>query len=431
MGLFDFIKEKEFAEISRLRNQVAALKLEIEEKDKIVRNLQEQIDFIDAKDINEKRQILEQQYLDGLEVYNKLKRETAALSDIVESAEYGIYTPIFNFDDSEIYKLNMQQASKAAAEMVKDGSAVDGGEPLFRKRLQKVILLGFNGVCDNCISNVKWNNIFQMQERINKTFEMVNKAYEDFGFYITNAYKDLRQKELCLAYEYKLKRHREKEEQENIREMLREEEKANREIQAALIKAQAEEQKYLERIEKASNTLSNLQGDKLAKALAQISELETKLSEARENKERAMSMAQQTRRGHVYVISNIGSFGENVYKIGVSRRLDPMERVRELSNASVPFPFDVHAMIYSEDAINLEAALHQEFEDRRVNMRNERKEFFNVTLEEISDVVKRYNANIEFTRIAEARDYRETIALRNTSQELIDTDDNFPIDLFA
>ena len=212
---------------------------------------------------------------------------------------------------------------------------------------------------------------------------------------------------------------------------MREEEKAYREIQTALIKAEAEEKKYLERIEKASITIQTLQGEKLEKAMAQIAELEARLIEARENKERALSMAEQTKRGHVYVISNIGSFGENVYKIGLTRRLDPMDRVRELGDASVPFPFDVHAMIFSEDAPKLEAELHRRFSDRRVNMINNRKEFFNVTLEEIAEVVKEFNSLIEFTQVAEARDYRETKALKKANTENDEHIKDYPSELFA
>lgn len=139
------------------------------------------------------------------------------------------------------------------------------------------------------------------------------------------------------------------------------------------------------------------------------------MAEVRASKERALSMAEQTKRGYVYVISNLGSFGENIYKIGLTRRLDPMDRVRELGDASVPFPFDVHAMIFSEDAPKLEATLHQRFSDKRVNMINNRKEFFNVSLKEIADVVAEYNATIEFTLLAEASDYRQTLAIKENT----------------
>ena len=115
------------------------------------------------------------------------------------------------------------------------------------------------------------------------------------------------------------------------------------------------------------------------------------------------------RAGYVYVISNIGSFGENIYKIGMTRRLDPMERVDELGDASVPFKFDVHAMIFSDDAPTLEASLHHAFENKKVNMINGRREFFRVTLDEIENVVKaNYDKTVEFIKIPQAEQYRES-----------------------
>jgi hypothetical protein len=140
-------------------------------------------------------------------------------------------------------------------------------------------------------------------------------------------------------------------------------------------------------------------------------ELNAKLLEAEERGRKAISMAQQTKQGHVYVISNLGSFGENVYKIGLTRRLDPTERVRELGDASVPFPFDVHAMIRSDDAPALETALHRRFVDRQVNKINKRKEFFRLALAELRQVVDELGMEAHWTIEAEAVQYRETLAL--------------------
>ena len=119
------------------------------------------------------------------------------------------------------------------------------------------------------------------------------------------------------------------------------------------------------------------------------------------------------RAGYVYVISNIGAFGEDIYKIGMTRRLDPMDRVDELGDASVPFDFDVHAMIFSDDAPKLEAALHKAFANRKLNFINQRREFFHVTLEEIKKVVKEnFDRSVEFIDIAPAEQYRESLALK-------------------
>ncbi len=148
------------------------------------------------------------------------------------------------------------------------------------------------------------------------------------------------------------------------------------------------------------------------KLRGQIEELERKLAEAQMNRQRALSRAQMTRSGHVYIISNIGSFGEQVYKIGMTRRLDPMDRVKELGDASVPFEFDVHAILFTDDAPALENKLHRAFHHRRVNRVNGKKEFFRVHMTEIVDFVREHHsAEIEFVHEAEAEEYRKTMAL--------------------
>lgn len=148
-----------------------------------------------------------------------------------------------------------------------------------------------------------------------------------------------------------------------------------------------------------------------------IHDLEIHLKNAQELKERAISMAQITKAGHVYIISNIGSFGDNVYKIGMTRRMEPSDRVRELSGASVPFGFDIHAMIYSENAPELENKFHKKFAYNRLNLNNNRKEFFNVTLDDIENFAHENGHVVEFTKMAEARDYRQTHAIRNVKSK--------------
>ena len=136
------------------------------------------------------------------------------------------------------------------------------------------------------------------------------------------------------------------------------------------------------------------------------------LAEAVENNKRAKSMAEQTRAGHVYVLSNIGSFGDEMIKIGMTRRLEPNERVKELGDASVPFRFDTHAMIYTEDAPKMEKELHRVFDSKRVNLINRRKEFFFVSLEEVRKAILKLDPNASFVSNREAREYMETLSIR-------------------
>jgi hypothetical protein len=139
-------------------------------------------------------------------------------------------------------------------------------------------------------------------------------------------------------------------------------------------------------------------------------------SKAAEMKQKAVSMAQLTKAGHVYIISNIGSFGDKVFKIGMTRRLEPLDRVKELGDASVPFEFDVHAMIYSENAPDLERRLHTAFAEDRVNLVNPRKEFFHVSLEQLEDWAQKERMELKLTKLAEARAYRESQAIRDSNR---------------
>lgn len=217
-----------------------------------------------------------------------------------------------------------------------------------------------------------------------------------------------------MASEYQEKKQAEKEEQQAIRAQIKEEEKVAKEIENARIKAEQEEQRYQKEIEKTKAEAEQANGENHDNLMLKIQELEAKLQEAEANKERALSMAQQTKRGHVYIISNIGSFGDDVYKIGMTRRLEPLDRVKELGDASVPFAFDVHAVIFSENAPQLEHDLHQMFDNRRLNLINNKKEFFKVSLAEIEAFIKENcNADIQFTKLAEAKEYRETLALQH------------------
>lgn len=436
--MFEFLKRKELKEIQSLREQLSRYSKIIdleEEQSEIAKRIEEQ---------KKERQELSKQYNEALSIYNQLKKDVAIYKETLELAEYGMYEPHFDFDTSEKYKEAISKVRETQKEMIKSERAAVGGEEIrfnnslsqgqqFVKGIKKIMLRAFNGECDSFVANVDWKNISKMEERLDKSWEFVNKSYEKQGIYLSTEYRNIKLKELRLAYEYQLKKHEEKEEQRAIREQMREEEKARKEIEAAMLKAQKEEEMYQKALEKAQKDIEKAEGAKQEKLRLQILELEARLQEAGANKDRALSMAQQTKRGHVYVISNIGSFGENVYKIGMTRRLDPMDRVRELGDASVPFPFDVHAIIFSEDAPKLENELHKTFSSKRLNLVNIRKEFFNVTLEEIESIANQHNAKIEFTKVAEARDFRESKAIRCgiTQGEITENESDFPQNLFG
>ncbi|WP_225423586.1 GIY-YIG nuclease family protein [Levilactobacillus suantsaii] len=148
----------------------------------------------------------------------------------------------------------------------------------------------------------------------------------------------------------------------------------------------------------------------------EIAKLQEELSKYHEQEDEVDYREQHATAGYVYIISNIGSFGKNVFKIGVTRRLEPMDRINELSSASVPFKFDVHALIFSEDAYKLEAELHNRFTNRRINKVNNRKEYFSISIEDVENELKKYkNVTVDFKERPEADEYRETLALENNS----------------
>lgn len=291
------------------------------------------------------------------------------------------------------------------------------------KALDKKILLGqvklmlksFNIECDALIGKVSPGDFSRTLERIENAANAIEKLPATLHCGFNVEYVRLKFEECKLQYQYTLKKKEEQEEQRFIREQIREEQRLVKEYEKAVLQAEKEEKMYRELLEKARSELADMsEQDRLA-AESRIAELEQQLQEAEAQEERAKSMAEQTRKGHVYVISNIGSFGEGVYKIGLTRRLEPMDRVKELGDASVPFAFDVHAMIYVDDAPALEAALHREFTAMRVNSVNLRKEFFRVDLPSVRQAVEKISGlEADFRITAVAEEYYESRRLQDT-----------------
>ncbi len=318
----------------------------------------------------------------------------------------------FRFPDiakASLQKLRSKRAVNFDVEWNVEGSKAKGRKMMNQQT--KMMLRAFNGESDNLILKVKYNNVLKTEERITSIYKAVNKLSTASRCYINGDYLDLKLKELHLVHEHQEKKQAELEEQRSIREQMREEERAMKELQKAQEEAEKEEKRYQKALEKAKKEIEKATGEKHSKLETEIERLNELLIEVQANKERAKSRAQMTKSGYVYVVSNIGSFGEGVYKIGMTRRLDPMDRVTELGGASVPFRFDVHAMIFSENAPALESLLHKTFDNRRVNRINPRKEFFKVSLEEIKREVLKNQGEIEFTLLAKAEEFRKTLSL--------------------
>ena len=276
----------------------------------------------------------------------------------------------------------------------------------------KFVTDAFNGKVDSALSKVKYDNLGTIKQQINDAFSIVNDTGRAFrNAKITQLFLNARLEELNWAIATNELKKIEQDEQRRIKELMREEERARREIQKALEDAAKEEKILKKAMEEAHKHIKSANQEERAKLEAQLNELQAKLTIAEEKNQRALSMAQQTRSGHVYVISNIGSFGENVYKIGMTRRLVPTDRVTELGDASVPFSFDIHAMIYAVDAPTLEKTLHRKFVNNQVNKVNPRKEFFGVALSEIRKTIEEMDIKAQWTMTAEAKEYYESQAM--------------------
>jgi len=374
-------------------------------------------------ELKHQKETLSKEYASARALYDKLRQEVAKVEENVEEISVGLYAPHYRYDSSEEYRKALAAIRERQKGLVKEGQAAVCGKAWqiegdaragqkMTKQYLKLILRAFNGECDAAIAKVSWNNITKMEERIRQTYDTINDFGREMDMKIRPDYLELKLAELRLEYETEQKKREEQEEQKRIREQMREEERALREAERAKREAEEEEARNEKALEKARAELAQAKGAALEELQLRIRNLDAALHKAQERKEKANSMAQLTRSGYVYIISNVGSFGESMFKIGMTRRLDPMDRVWELGDASVPFAFDVHAMVYSEDAPTLECALQESFKEMAVNLVNPRKEFFAVSMDEIAEVVRQKNLRVEITKLAEAQEYRQTLALR-------------------
>ncbi|MBU5673193.1 DUF4041 domain-containing protein [Paenibacillus brevis] len=363
------------------------------------------------------------------DAYRKKSSDLIDLDEQIMLESFAFYKPKYSLVNSAKYKERLDENRSKQKLMIKNGNACSGnlnwtvnnnkteGKRMVNDMI-KLVLRSFNNECDSCVSNVKFNNIETYEKKIMKSFETLNKLGRIMQVCISQEYLRFKLDELYLAYEYQLKKQEEKEEQKLIREQLREEAQLQKEIEEARKSIEKERKHYSNALGKIMKQLDNCTDESERELLqGKIDELSLNLSEIEKNLKDIDYREANQKAGYVYIISNIGAFGEDVFKIGMTRRLDPYERVYELSDASVPFNFDVHAMIFSDNAPKLESALHNAFEKKKMNLINSRREFFNVTIEEIEKVVKaHHDKTIEFIKTADAEQYRESLAIRTNKQ---------------
>jgi len=354
-----------------------------------------------------------------------LKSDLDLYSRIENFVGYGIFEePQYLYETPERYQVEIKRVREQQKEMIAKAQAVElaseieiyGTSKTAQEVLSgqaKLMLRTFNIECDYLLEKLNPSNLDRTLERIEKIADGLEKTTASLCTGITTPYMELKFEECRLLYEYKLKKAAQDEEQRLIREQMREEARALKEYDKAIAETEKEEKIYRNLLDKAQKQLQTAHEEEKENFKSQVQLLEAQLKEAEEKGQRAKSMAEQTRKGYVYIISNIGSFGEQVYKIGLTRRIEPMERIDELSSASVPFVFDVHAIIYSDDAPALETALHKRFDQFRINAVNRRKEFFRVSLEEIRGAIEEMlGSDQDFIMTAIAEEYYESLRLQ-------------------
>lgn len=354
-----------------------------------------------------------------------LQTEVIELDDKVLFQDFGVYQPQYNFATLDEYKDKLGEIRNKQKDMIKHHTAaicntvwkVQGSEKAGKQMIAENIkqtLRNFNIECDLCIGKVKFSNYDNIKARIYRAFELQNELNQTNDIHIVDEYYKLKIEELDLAYEYQKKKQQEKEELRQKREELREAERVAREIEEKRKELEKEQEHYQNYLKKIIEQIEVEKSEERKQYLIEKKEeLDNNVNDVHLALKDLDYREANQRAGYVYIISNIGAFGENIFKIGMTRRLEPEDRIAELSGASVPFKFDVHAMIFSDDAPKLEAALHNRFADKKVNLVNGRKEFFNVSLDEIKQVVREnHDKTVEFINVPDAEQYRESLMLR-------------------
>ena len=367
-------------------------------------------------------QNFDQQLKELMKEIDLRKKEIIVLDEEILLESFALYKPKFKFLTSEEYKIRLDACRERQKQLIRSGKAVNINENWTvnqsksegRKMvndMRKLMLRSFNNECDYCVDNVRFNNMQVNEKRIEKSFEELNKLGRIMSANITYDYRNLKYEELYLAFEYQQKKQEEKEAQKRAREELREQQKLEQEIRLARERIAKEKKHYIQAINELASKLKETTSDsERALVLEKLEEVQGQYNELEKEEKVIDYREQNAKAGYVYIISNIGAFGENVYKIGMTRRLEPLDRIDELGDASVPFVFDVHALIFSENAPALEAKLHEHFYNGRINKLNNRKEFYRADILEIEKVLREnYDKVVDVVKEAPAEQYRESL----------------------
>ena len=284
------------------------------------------------------------------------------------------------------------------------------------KAIYELMVIALRAELQNILFNLKYdkldNGIEQVKEITSKYLNIAAQGNQSIAGTLTKFIGQIEYlfiNAVKIEYDYYVKKEQAKQEQAAIREQMRQEAEERKALEQERKKVEKEEQKYKNEIDKIKAQLESSNASETAALNAKILELEAKLSDVAQKRE-SIATLQNGKAGNVYIISNLGSFGENIFKVGMTRRLDPLDRVNELGSASVPFKFDVHSFIFSEDAVGLETKLHHILNDKRVNKVNLRKEFFYSTVDELEQLVHQIDPTAEFNKTMLAEEFKQSLS---------------------
>jgi hypothetical protein len=340
----------------------------------------------------------------------------AGVGDVVELndqrvlQDVGVYRYHHPLEDASAYKNRLRELETEMDTIIKGGRAVLAADmftfsgSLAKGRrmvadLSKLMLRAYNAEADNCVRSLRSGNVSTAKRRLEASVVAIEKLGAMMEMRINPDYHQLRIQELELTADFQMKVQEERERAREEREMLREQRRVEQELAAERERLDKERSHYVSALAALRAKGDDVAADELEQRLAEIDDA------IQANDYRAANV----RAGYVYVISNVGTFGPNIIKIGMTRRLEPLDRVRELGDASVPFPYDVHALFFSDDAVTLENQLHKAFADRRVNFVNERREFFFSTPAEVRRLLEEHAGGLlEFTEDPAAPEYHQS-----------------------
>lgn len=422
------LREESENELNTLANKKEELSIEINQVEKDLNTRANELKKLEKTAIKFKNECVGIQQLienfpDAVD-YTKIEEEIAVLE---EALGEGVLKPIIELDlhhkDSKELRKDMTANNKEIKKLLT--SYESRYTTKANKTIYHLMVIGLQAELQNILYTLSYTSLDKATDNakslIEKYLTICGNGNASILPTITRFLSELEplfQKAIQIEYKYYVQKEREKEEQRRIKEQIRQEAEEQRLLEMEKKKIEKEEEKYLNEIKKNQELLSKeTDNDKIAALEARLKELEGQVEKLEEQKEEIVKRA-NGKAGYVYVISNLGSFGDNMFKIGMTRRLNPLDRIDELGDASVPFKFDIHAMVFSEDAVSLEQKLHQILEDNRVNKINLRKEFFYSDIENLQNVVQDIDPTVEFTTTMKALEYHQSQSIK---EEIVHT----------